>query len=381
MADEDEEVGGSNADPYSVLAANLGGPEKAALMLMKQRQAGVNAQQQKLMDMMQQQESPLSQTGMSDYQKAAMMFQAAGALAKPTRSGGLAGLMENIGGAGEALAGPLSKADEAQRARQQQLQQLQLARQKLATEMAGQQGVSPSDLMALVKSTRDNEEEKPTPSEFERLLDRLSPEERQRALRVKAGLETAAERPKPKDVSDATLSKLSTVGTAIYNLDDLQERFKPEFAGKLSNTIAEAQNVIGTKGIAPGYKDQGAWWGDYAERRNMLRKELFGSAVTATEKPEFEKADITPGMDPDVIATKLARQREVVRQAAYKLAKAKVAQGYDISPIEEAIGYSIKDLEKSMAPQGKKDGVPQGSPDAQGWVTLPNGIKIRQKQD
>jgi hypothetical protein len=162
MADEDEDVGGSNADPYSVLAANLGGPEKAALMLMKQRQAGVNAQQQKLMDMMQQQESPLSQTGMSDYQKAAMMFQAAGALAKPTRSGGLAGLMENIGGAGEALAGPLSKADEAQRARQQQLQQLQLARQKLGIEMSGQQGVSPSDLMALVKSTRDNEEEKET---------------------------------------------------------------------------------------------------------------------------------------------------------------------------------------------------------------------------
>jgi hypothetical protein len=162
MADEDEDFGGSNADPYSVLAANLGGPEKAALMLMKQRQAGVNAQQQKLMDMMQQQESPLSQTGMSDYQKAAMMFQAAGALAKPTRSGGLAGLMENVGGAGEALAGPLSKADEAQRARQQQLQQLQLARQKLGIEMSGQQGVSPSDLMALVKSTRENEEEKET---------------------------------------------------------------------------------------------------------------------------------------------------------------------------------------------------------------------------
>ena len=66
MADDDEDVG-VKTDPYSVLAANLGGPEKAALMLMQQRQAGVNAQQQKLMDMMQEQEGPLSQTGMSDY--------------------------------------------------------------------------------------------------------------------------------------------------------------------------------------------------------------------------------------------------------------------------------------------------------------------------
>jgi len=161
MADDDEEVG-SNQDAYGILAKSLGGSEGAILQLMKQRQAGVGAQQQKLMDMMQQQEGPLSQTGMSDYQKAAMMFQAAGALAKPTRSGGLSGLMEGVGGAGEALAGPLSKADEAQRTRAAQLQQLQLARQKLATEMAGNQGVSPSDLMGLVKSSRDNEEDAET---------------------------------------------------------------------------------------------------------------------------------------------------------------------------------------------------------------------------
>lgn len=156
----DEEIGGN--DPYSVLAANLSGPEKSILALMQQRQSGVNAQQQKLMEMMQQQESPLNQTGMSDYQKAAMLFQAAGALAQPTRSGGLAGLMEGVGGAGTALAGPLSKADEAQKQRQQQLAQLQLARQKLAVDIAGQQGVSPSDMMSLVKSARDNEEEPET---------------------------------------------------------------------------------------------------------------------------------------------------------------------------------------------------------------------------
>jgi len=233
MADEDEDVGGSNADPYSVLAANLGGPEKAALMLMKQRQAGVNAQQQKLMDMMQEQEGPLSQTGMSDYQKASMLFQAAGALAAPTKSRGLAGLMEGVGGAGTALAGPLSKADEAQRARQQQLQQLQLARQKLAMDMAGNQGVSPSDLMSLVKSTRENEEETPTPSEFDRILAQLSPEERKKALRAKAGLE-------PTDETTESASIPAEVRAAG---PEAVKKYKEAYGSKVAAEMATAQTA------------------------------------------------------------------------------------------------------------------------------------------
>ena len=349
MADDDEEVG-SNQDAYGILAKSLGGSEGAILQLMKQRQAGVNAQQQKLMDMMQQQEGPLSQTGMSDYQKAAMMFQAAGALAKPTRSGGLSGLMEGVGGAGEALAGPLSKADEAQRQRQQQLQQLQLARQKLAIEMSGNQGVSPSDMMKLVEMKRANEEETPTPSEFERVIGQLSPEERKKALRVKAGLETAAEKTKPKDVSDKTLSDFTESGGTLTDIDELSSRFKPEFAGKTLEVGADVQNLAGRKGFAPGYKDQAEWWSDYAERRNVARNALFGSAVTTGEKKEFEKADISPGMDPDVIKAKLARQREIARAAAYKLAKAKELQGADIAPIEAALGYKLTDLQKSSKP-------------------------------
>jgi hypothetical protein len=347
MADDDEEVAGSKADPYSVLANSLGGSEKSILQLMQQRQAGIGAQQQKLMDMMQQQEGPLSQTGMSDYQRAAMLFQAAGALAKPTRSGGLSGLMEGVGGAGEAVAGPLSKADEAQRARQQQLQQLQLARQKLAVEMSGNQGVSPSDMMKLVEMKRANEEETPTPSEFERVIGQLSPEERAKALRVKAGLEAAAEKPKLKEVSDKTLSDFAESGGTLADIDELSSRFKPEFAGKTLEVGADIQNLAGRKGFIPGYKEQAEWWSDYAERRNVARNALFGSAVTTGEKKEFEKADISPGMAPDVIKTKLARQREIARAAAYKLAKAKELQGADIAPIEAALGYKLTDLAKS----------------------------------
>jgi hypothetical protein len=119
---------------------------------MQQQRGAVGTEQQKLLDMMNQQQGPLSQTGMSDLDKASLMFQAAGALGQTTRSGGFG---ETLGNLGTSLAGPLSKAAEAQRQRQGQLQQLQLARQKLSVEMAGQQGVPAADMLSLIKSQRE----------------------------------------------------------------------------------------------------------------------------------------------------------------------------------------------------------------------------------
>jgi hypothetical protein len=127
----------------------------------------------------------------------------------------------------------LSKADEAQRARQQQLQQLQLARQKLAMDMAGNQGVSPSDLMSLVKSTRENEEEKPMPTEFERVLAQLSPEERKKALRAKAGLE-------PTDETTESASIPAEVRAAG---PEAVKKYKEAYGSKVAAEMATAQTA------------------------------------------------------------------------------------------------------------------------------------------
>jgi hypothetical protein len=313
--------------------------------------ASQNAARQSQMDLIDQQAQKYGQTGISDLDKASMLFQAAGALSAPTRSGGL---MESIGAAGTAVSGPLAKAAQAQRDREEKLAQLQLARAKLAGEMSG--GPSPSDLLQLYKA---QVEAQGKPSEFDRILAQLPPDERAKALRVKAGLEEAAG--KKKDISDTLLTSMEEKGGALTNLEDLSTRFKPDYAGKIANTVGEAQNVAGSRGI--GWKDQAVWWSDYAERRNVLRNTLFGSAVTATEKAEFEKADIAPGMDPEVIKEKLARQREIAKRAAYKLAKAKEAQGYDIAPLEAALGYKISDLEPKA--ETKKPEAKGGAPSAE----------------
>jgi hypothetical protein len=142
------------AGPLSTSPYGLGGGYAQLYARAQQEAQERQKMQQAYLASLQQQEGALGQQGMSDYDRASLLFQAAGALGKPTRSGGFG---ETLGNLGEAMAGPLSKEAEKQRARAQQLQQLQLARQKLGMEMAGTGQPSVSDTLALMKAQQDAE--------------------------------------------------------------------------------------------------------------------------------------------------------------------------------------------------------------------------------
>jgi hypothetical protein len=155
--DASEEV----AQPVApgLAALQFQGPYQALYQQMQQQAQQKQKAQQEYLGSLQKQEAALGQQGMSDYDRASMLFQAAGALGQPTRSGGLG---ETLGNLGTAMSGPLSKAAEAQRTRAQQLQQLQMARQKLGMEMAGTGGVDPGQALQLLKAQQDQEEEPET---------------------------------------------------------------------------------------------------------------------------------------------------------------------------------------------------------------------------
>jgi hypothetical protein len=176
-------------DPYAAI-------EQRLLEEAQARRAGVQSQ----MDMIEKQAAQYGQKGMSDIDKASLLFQAAGALAAPTRSGGL---MESIGAAGTAVAGPLSKAAQAERDRQDKVLQLQMARAKLATEM-GAGGVSASDMLALAKARADSQ---PKPGEAERLMERLRTEQDPeviKAIRSKLGVKEDEGKPVSLTLSDGS---------------------------------------------------------------------------------------------------------------------------------------------------------------------------------
>tara|TARA_R110000868_G_scaffold42836_2_gene144507 strand:+ start:8369 stop:9778 length:1410 start_codon:yes stop_codon:yes gene_type:complete len=216
MAVNDDDV--APAGGLDALMPRFQGAYQDIYKKMQENAAAKQAAQQSYLSALQQQEGPLSQTGISDLDKAAMFAQAAGAFGAPTRSGGFTETLANVG---TTLAGPLSKQAEIQRARAQQLQQLQMARQKLGMEMAGSGGVSPSDMMALLKAQQDQEEEKPTPSEFERVIGQLSPDERQKALRVKAGLETGSDEETYRNVVRPDGSTITILKKGNQTLDPM----------------------------------------------------------------------------------------------------------------------------------------------------------------
>ena len=169
--------GAAPAQP-ALAALQFQGPYQAIYQQMQQQAQQKQQAQQAYLDSLQKQEGALGQAGMSDLDRASLLFQAAGALGQTTRSGGFG---ETLGNLGTAMAGPLSKQAEAQRQRQTQLQQLQAARAKLGMEMAGQ-GVSPADMLSLVKAQQDAQ---PKLTDTQRLLQdpTLTPEERKLGLR------------------------------------------------------------------------------------------------------------------------------------------------------------------------------------------------------
>jgi hypothetical protein len=239
--------------PASGLAAlQFQGPYQAIYQQMQQKSDAQRSAQQQMMDTLQQQQSALGQGGMSDYDKASMLFQAAGALGQTTRSGGFG---ETLGNLGTAMAGPLSKAAEAQRQRQTQLQQLQLARQKLGVEMAGQ-GVDPAQSLQLLQAQQAAQ---PKPTETQQLLATLSPEDRARAIKEKFGI--GDEQPEYKDIKmlDGTTMTIKVVGDKQYDPVTNQELDPAKIKALTDSTsTASRQQMAQASGIPLPERDSAA---------------------------------------------------------------------------------------------------------------------------
>lgn len=96
--------------------------------------------------------------------------------------------------------------------------------------------------------------------------------------------------------------------------------------------IGSVQNWIGRNSPFEGdLKDQANWWQNYNEQANKIRNELFGSALTLTEKAAFEAAMISPDMDAKTIKARLDQQAAAAQRAYNRLVTAAQGSGYNIS--------------------------------------------------
>lgn len=140
--------------------------------------------------------------------------------------------------------------------------------------------------------------------------------------------------------------------------DDLVNTFDPSFTVKAGLLKAAPKTI--SEGITALTKQYGEnhpstqFWMDYQRWVNKTRKDLFGTALTKTELPQFEKVVVNPGMNPETIQANLARQRELAANA-YEM----IRSGQTPS---RKFGKTVEKVYPSVKSEGPK--IPQGAIDA-----------------
>ena len=462
--------------PMSAQMLGLSGPYAAMYQQGLAQQAQQQAAQQKYAGMLDQQQGPLSQTGISDLDKASLLFQAAGALGQTTRSGGFG---ETLGNLGTAMAGPLSKAAEAQRQRQTQLQQLQLARQKLAVEMAGSQYPSQGNTLALLKAQQDQEDEpeykdiklgngmtrtlkfigndaydpvsgkKIDPATFNQQTQAgptgLSGDDYLKTIPKDISMEVQAlaAGKKPPNMGSKNEERSAAVLSALRQyLGDDQNAYDNVVTGRRAQVAADAASEKSGSlgfGINSAAKmmahvddaaqaagnlenfdtpmlNRGKWaatsqfgTSDAGKLRvfntthDVAGKEtaraLEGKAPAMAEvKSQLELSN--PYMSPNEFEGHYGQLGKLLRDGMTpQMDKYNRVMGTNFTNVDDFLKYfspsqaqhidNLRDLtikgsdkyKQRQQQQQQQQQQPSAAPDAQGWVTLPNGIKVRQKQD
>ncbi len=145
---------------------------------------------------------------------------------------------------------------------------------------------------------------------------------------MKADAAKAKGRPLPFSATQSMSKQASSVDV----LGGLANNFQDKFAGVTPfGTLGEVENWAASRFPKLGMQEQGQWWKQYADQTNIVRNELFGSALTATEKAAFDKANIDPGMSPSEIRTRLRDQQAAAAAAYNKLLDAASGGGFDVS--------------------------------------------------
>lgn len=159
---------------------------------------------------------------------------------------------------------------------------------------------------------------------------------------------------KPKEFGFADVSKLADEGGKFTSVNRFVEGFKDGYGG-VTPGLGDAKNWIGRTApdavLDPSARESATYWQDYDRYKNVVRNDLFGAALTATEQAAFEKADINNTMAPAAIKANLKIQKDILENAMKRKANALISSGYNPQAISQAYGVPLEQL--GVDQQGK----------------------------
>jgi hypothetical protein len=153
-------------------------------------------------------------------------------------------------------------------------------------------------------------------------------------LKIKKAQDDQQKAADGKEIKLADATKLADKAGMVDKLSDLTTSFKPEFAGYVTNSAGDIDVWAAGKSNEPNRIALFQWWQSYQDHVNKVRNDLFGAALTAPEKAEFDKAMVTKGMNPAQAKANLDRQAEIAKKAYDKLDNVLRVQGYSKAALD-----------------------------------------------
>jgi len=168
----------------------------------------------------------------------------------------------------------------------------------------------------------------------------------------------------PKPIPDSALKRLQQGVDTLSQVDNISSTFRPEYAGYKSKLLGDASIAYKKRfgeGGAPGMIQ---FWQSYQDWVNSVRRQLFGTALTRSEKGEFMKAMINTSMDPSLIQENLSRQQAIIKRAMARNAKSYSSKRFDQDQLSGVLGAYGGDL-LNYQPTKLKTGLAHRKPQTQ----------------
>lgn len=152
--------------------------------------------------------------------------------------------------------------------------------------------------------------------------------------------------------------------------------FNDEYAGNtitggLENSIQSLNSDFGT----PGQRD---WWSRFKSVDNQIRNDLFGSALTETEKAAYEATTISPNMDPKIIRQNLAARQKIIQDALKRQVGVLRGNKYDPDALDAAVGQFGADFIDTAPPPADPEAKP--TDDGSGEVITPEDREYQRQE-
>lgn len=174
-----------------------------------------------------------------------------------------------------------------------------------------------------------------------------------------------AQSAKPKEFGFADVNKLTEEGGKFSAVNGFIGQFRDEFAGRAPGTGGLSNYVARTLPEAlTGKSDREAatFWQGYDRYKNVVRNELFGSALTAAEQAAFDRADINNTMNPGAIRRNLDIQKGILEGAMRRRANSLISSGYNPEAIGQAYGLKLGDIGVTQTGRSRGTSLPVASP-------------------